>query len=149
MHAGNGFDDDDDGAVDIVPVGEVVGAPCVTSPPPQAENAAGRAMAASMGTSGPVRRMARTLSSTGPRTLRYAACVPELSLIRASAITLTTHLVFGVVSLFIGAIAIKAIDHFLLRKIDLEEEIARGNLAAAVYAAGLWIALAMILTRIG
>lgn len=71
--------------------------------------------------------------------------MPESSLIRASAITFTMHLAFGVIALFIGALAIKAIDHFLLRKIDLEEEIARGNLAAAVYASGLWIALAMIL----
>jgi uncharacterized membrane protein YjfL (UPF0719 family) len=75
--------------------------------------------------------------------------MPELSLIRASAISLTTHLLFGVIALFVGAVAIKAIDHFILRRIDLEEEIARGNLAAAVYAGALWIALAMILTRIG
>ncbi|MGH7283542.1 MAG: DUF350 domain-containing protein [Polyangiaceae bacterium] len=37
----------------------------------------------------------------------------------------------------------------LLKKIDLEEEIARGNLAAAVLFAALWISLAMILTRGG
>jgi uncharacterized membrane protein YjfL (UPF0719 family) len=75
--------------------------------------------------------------------------MPELSLVRASAITLSVHLIFGVIALFVGAVAIKAIDHFILKRIDLEEEIARGNLAAAVYAGALWIALAMILTRIG
>lgn len=73
--------------------------------------------------------------------------MPELSLIRASAISLTTHLFFGVVTLFVGALAIKAIDKFILRRIDLEEEIARGNLAAAVVAGALWISLAMILTH--
>ena len=75
--------------------------------------------------------------------------MPEWSLVRASAIALTTHLIFGVVALFVGAIAIKLIDHFVLRKIDLEEEIARGNLAAAVFAGALWIALALILSRGG
>ena len=75
--------------------------------------------------------------------------MPELSLIRASAISLTVHLFFGVLALFVGALAIKAIDHFILKRIDLEEEIGRGNLAAAVYAGALWIALAMILTRVG
>jgi uncharacterized membrane protein YjfL (UPF0719 family) len=75
--------------------------------------------------------------------------MPELSLIRASAISLTVHLVFGVLALFVGALAIKAIDYFILKRIDLEEEIGRGNLAAAVYAGALWIALAMILTRVG
>ncbi len=75
--------------------------------------------------------------------------MPELSLVRASAVTLSVHLFFGVVALVIGALAIKAIDHFILRRIDLEEEIARGNLAAAVYAGALWLALALILTRTG
>ncbi len=75
--------------------------------------------------------------------------MPELTLIRASAVSLTVHLLFGVISLFVGAIAIKLLDRFILRKIDLEEEIARGNLAAAVVAGSLWIALAMILTHGG
>jgi hypothetical protein len=75
--------------------------------------------------------------------------MPELSLIRASAISLGVHLVFGVLTLFVGALAIKALDAFVLKRIDLEEEIARGNLAAAIVAGSLWIALAMILTHGG
>jgi uncharacterized membrane protein YjfL (UPF0719 family) len=75
--------------------------------------------------------------------------MPDFSLIRASAIAQAMHLIFGVVALVVGAIAIKLIDRFLLRRIDLEEEIGRGNLAAAVLAGSLWIALAMILTRNG
>ena len=71
----------------------------------------------------------------------------ELSLVQASAISLSVHLFFGIVALFVGALAIKGIDHFLLRRINLEEEIARGNLAAAVFAGARWIALAMILSR--
>ncbi len=75
--------------------------------------------------------------------------MPEWTLIRASALSLTVHLLFGVITLFVGAIAIKLLDRFILRKLDLEEEIARGNLAAAVVAGSLWIALAMILTHGG
>ena len=71
----------------------------------------------------------------------------EFSLIRASAISQAMHLFFGVVALMVGTLAIKMIDRFLLKRLDLEEEIARGNLAAAVLAGALWIALAMILTR--
>ena len=66
-------------------------------------------------------------------------------LIQASAVTFGAHLVFAVVALFVGALCITAIDRWLLRRIDLEEEIARGNLAAAVYAGAIWIALALIL----
>jgi len=75
--------------------------------------------------------------------------VPELSLIRASALSLGVHLVFGIVALFVGAIAIKLVDRWILKRIDLEEEIARGNLAAAVFAGSVWLALALILIRSG
>ncbi|HEX7667604.1 MAG TPA: DUF350 domain-containing protein [Polyangiaceae bacterium] len=75
--------------------------------------------------------------------------MPELPLLRASALAAGMHLVFGVITLFVGAVAIKIIDQVLLKKIDLEEEIARGNLAAAVLFAALWISLAMILTHGG
>jgi hypothetical protein len=75
--------------------------------------------------------------------------MPELSLLAANLIAQALHLAFGVVALFIGAVAIKIIDRFLLKRIDLETEIARGNLAAAVLAGALWIALAMILTKTG
>jgi uncharacterized membrane protein YjfL (UPF0719 family) len=70
----------------------------------------------------------------------------EWSLVRASAITFATQLVFALVALVVGALAIWAIDRFLLKRIDLEAEIARGNLAAAVYAGAIWIALALIVT---
>lgn len=75
--------------------------------------------------------------------------MPELSLVRATAISLAVHLVFGVIALFVGALAMKAVDRFVLRRLDLEEEISRGNLAAAVFAGALWIALAIIMTRTG
>lgn len=70
-------------------------------------------------------------------------------LVQANLTTLTIHLVFGLIALFVSAIAIWAIDLVLLKKINLEEEIGRGNLAAAVYAGAIWIALATIVTQIG
>ena len=66
-------------------------------------------------------------------------------LIQASAATFAAHLVFAVIAVFVGALAIVGIDRLLLRRLDLEAEIARGNLAAAVYAGSIWIALALIL----
>jgi len=75
--------------------------------------------------------------------------MPELTLIRATAISLSVHLFFGVITLFVGALAIRLIDRFVLKRLDMEAEIARGNLAAAVLAGSLWIALAMILTKSG
>ncbi len=75
--------------------------------------------------------------------------MPELAFIKSTLVSQAIHLFFAFVALVLGAVAIKVIDRFLLKKIDLEEEIARGNLAAAVLAGALWIALAMILSRAG
>jgi uncharacterized membrane protein YjfL (UPF0719 family) len=80
-------------------------------------------------------------------TIRQGEAVTEFALIRASAISFAMHLVFGVVAIVIGAIVIQLIDRVLLKRLDLEEEIARGNLAAALFAGSVWIALALILSR--
>jgi len=66
-------------------------------------------------------------------------------LITVSATTFAMHLVFAIVALVVGALAIAAIDKLVLRRLDLEAEISRGNLAAAVYAGAIWLALALIL----
>lgn len=75
--------------------------------------------------------------------------MPEFALLRTSIITTVLHLVFGIVAIFVGAITIKLVDKLVFKRIDLEEEIARGNLAAAVLAGSIWIALAMILVHAG
>ena len=75
--------------------------------------------------------------------------MPETELLRASAISFAMQLVFGIVALVIGALVIQLIDRWVLKRLDLEEEIARGNLAAAVFAGSVWLALALVLTRSG
>ncbi|HEY4223152.1 MAG TPA: DUF350 domain-containing protein [Myxococcota bacterium] len=75
--------------------------------------------------------------------------MPEFSLVEASAVSLAVHLVFGVVAIFVGAITVMAVDRFLLTKINLQDEIAKGNVAAAIFAGAMWIALALIMTRSG
>lgn len=71
----------------------------------------------------------------------------EWALIRSTAISQLVHLLAGVVTVVTGALLIRLIDRVVLKKIDLEEEIARGNLAAAVLAGAMWLALAIIFTR--
>ena len=71
----------------------------------------------------------------------------EWVLIRTTLISQLVHLVAGAVTLLVGARLIRAIDHVVFKKIDLEEEIARGNLAAAVLAGAMWLALALVFTR--
>ena len=71
----------------------------------------------------------------------------EWALIRTTLISQALHLVVGAITVVLGALLIRAIDAFILRKIDLEEEIVRGNLAAAVLAGSIWLALAIVFTR--
>jgi hypothetical protein len=71
----------------------------------------------------------------------------EWEIVRSTLISQLVHLVVGVATVVIGAVLIRVIDRYLLRKIDLEEEIGRGNLAAAVLAGAMWLALAIVFTR--
>ncbi len=71
----------------------------------------------------------------------------EWALIRSTMLSEMVHLVAGVLTVIVGAFVIRGIDKIVLRKIDLEEEIARGNLAAAVLAGAMWLALAIAFTR--
>lgn len=65
--------------------------------------------------------------------------------VRASGAMLALNLLYAVVALFVGLIAIRVFDGVLLRKIDLEEEIQKGNVAAALFASTLLVFVAIII----
>ncbi len=50
----------------------------------------------------------------------------DWSFVRASSVLLLINLVYAVVALFIGVLSIRLLDHLILKKIDLEEEIKAG-----------------------
>jgi len=65
----------------------------------------------------------------------------------ASAVMLVVNLIYAVVAFIIGVLALIAADKWIFRKIDFEEEIKKGNLAAAVFGASLTIFVALIISR--
>lgn len=69
----------------------------------------------------------------------------DASFVRATSLMLVINLVYAIVALFIGALALRVVDRWFLRKIDLEEEIKKGNLAAAVFASTLLLFVAIII----
>ncbi len=71
----------------------------------------------------------------------------ERALVETTLLSQFVQLLSGVVTLVVGAVVIHLIDRFVFRKLDLEAEIGRGNLAAAVLAGAMWIALAVVFTR--
>ena len=66
--------------------------------------------------------------------------------IRSTAILLVVNLVYALMALIIGVLAVLGIDRFLFRKIDFQEEIAKGNIAAAIFAGVLLLFVAIIIS---
>jgi len=66
------------------------------------------------------------------------------SWIKASGTMLLVNLLYTFVSLVVAVIAVKFIDRFLLKKLDFEEEIQKGNMAAAICWCTLVIFVALV-----
>jgi uncharacterized membrane protein YjfL (UPF0719 family) len=63
----------------------------------------------------------------------------DLAFAKASAIMLGINLVYAVIGFLLSVIAILVIDKIFLTKVDLQEEIKKGNIAAAIFAGALVI----------
>jgi len=64
---------------------------------------------------------------------------------KATAITFVINLVYAMVALVIGVVAVRWIDRHLYTEIDFMDEIKKGNLAAAIYAGVLLLFVGVIL----
>ncbi len=64
---------------------------------------------------------------------------------RASGYMLLLNLIYAVVALLVGVVALRLIDRFILTRVDLEGEIQKGNIAAAILAAALLLFIALII----
>ena len=65
--------------------------------------------------------------------------------LNSTILSLSISLLFGLIALFLAVVVIKLIDLFLYRKLDFEEEIKNGNIAAAIFVAALLLFIAIIL----
>ena len=63
----------------------------------------------------------------------------------ATGVMLLMNLVYAIVALLAGVTAVRVIDHVVLKKIDLEEEIKNGNIAAAIFGSTLVLFVAVLL----
>jgi uncharacterized membrane protein YjfL (UPF0719 family) len=69
----------------------------------------------------------------------------DLSFLAATSLQLGINLVYTVLAIVIGVIALKYIDRWLLKSIDLENEIKKGNIAAAIFASTILLFIAIII----
>ncbi len=69
----------------------------------------------------------------------------DMSFLTATSLQLGINLVYTVLAIFIGVVALKYIDRWLLKSIDLENEIKKGNIAAAIFASTILLFIAIII----
>ena len=65
--------------------------------------------------------------------------------VQSTSILLLINLIYAVVALFVGVLSVRLLDKLILRKIDLEEEIQKGNIAAAIFGGVLVLFVAIII----
>lgn len=69
----------------------------------------------------------------------------ESAFINASLVNLALNLSYTVISLFVAVAALMVIDKVLLKKLDIQQELANNNLAVAVFCSALMIFVALII----
>ncbi len=69
----------------------------------------------------------------------------ESAFINASLINLALNLSYTVISLFVAVAALMAIDKVLLKKLDIQQELANNNIAVAIFCSALMIFVALII----
>ncbi len=66
-------------------------------------------------------------------------------LIQAILLRMGVSLVYAVIALVVGVLAVRFVDKVILAKIDLEEEIRKGNIAAGIFGGALILFVAILL----
>jgi uncharacterized membrane protein YjfL (UPF0719 family) len=69
----------------------------------------------------------------------------EITTVQQSMLYLSINLVYAIMALLVGVIAIRAIDRWLYTRVDFEEEIKRGNIAAAIYKSALLLFVGLVI----
>ncbi|MBU2113038.1 MAG: DUF350 domain-containing protein [Gammaproteobacteria bacterium] len=69
----------------------------------------------------------------------------DISFISASFINLLLSVSFTVVALFVSVFALLVIDKVLLKRIDIQAELAKNNLAVAIFASAIMLFVALII----
>ena len=70
----------------------------------------------------------------------------ETQFIISTAVSLVINLIYTILALIIGITGLKFVDYKLLKSVDLEDEIKKGNLAVAIFASTILIFVAVIVS---
>ena len=70
----------------------------------------------------------------------------ELQFLYATLFNLGINLIFTILALFIGVIALVVIDKKLLKRVEIEEELKKGNMAIAIFSSTILLFVALIVS---
>ena len=70
----------------------------------------------------------------------------ETEFFTASVVNLGINLIYTILALMIGIIGLKIIDEKLLKSVNIEEELKKGNLAVSIFASTILIFVALIVS---
>ncbi|WP_091387486.1 DUF350 domain-containing protein [Microbulbifer marinus] len=70
----------------------------------------------------------------------------QMEFLTATLFNLGINLLYTLLALFIGIIALIAIDKKLLKHVDIEGELKNGNIAVAIFASTILIFVALIIS---
>jgi uncharacterized membrane protein YwzB len=69
----------------------------------------------------------------------------EITTVQQSMLYLAINLVYAIMALLVGVIAVRAIDRWPYTRVDFEDEIKAGNIAAAIYKSALLLFVAVVI----
>lgn len=70
----------------------------------------------------------------------------ETDFIYSTLFNFSVNLGYTISALVIAVISLKLVDKLLLRKLDIEEELKKNNLAVAIFASSILVFVALIVT---
>ena len=70
----------------------------------------------------------------------------ESGLLGATAFNMGVNLLYTLLALAVGVVALTVVDRLLLRRTDIEQELKNGNVAVAIFASTILVFVALIVT---
>ena len=69
----------------------------------------------------------------------------EFGFISASLINLLVNVCYTIIALFISVLALLLIDKVLLKRVDIQDELAKNNISVAIFASAVMLFVALII----
>ena len=70
----------------------------------------------------------------------------DMDFLGATIISLIANIVFTMVALFAGLLAIKLVDIIIFKKLDIQDELKKNNIAVAIFASSMLLFIANLLS---